>query len=417
MSADIIPLSDTRALAALDKKLARSDKGSVLPSVSNLILILSEDPTLAGMCQFDEFLNTTVITRAAPSPIEGAPDVPGPYPRPYTHTDVSHTQSYIQRVYTQQAKKSDVDDAMAAVAASSRFHPIRDWLNTLTWDGMWRLDTWAHHAFGVPQAGYEGTLCAKLLIAAVRRVRHPGCKFDNLTIFEGEQGIGKSRTLRALFSPQPEWFSDSLLASLEHKDAAQALQGVWCLEMAEIAQMIRADPETTKEFLSRQIDRYRAPYARSTIATPRQCVLVGTTNQSDYLRDPTGNRRFWPITCHHAKPDWAAANRDQIWAEAAAREAFGEPHWVEDDPETENTIQIAQSARIMDDSWQDRILEWTAPFRSVVISEILSDALGIPIERHDKRAQMRVASILRHAGFARVLTWRDGKPVRRWNRP
>jgi putative DNA primase/helicase len=294
-------------------------------SVGNLMLILAQDPALRDLLGRDEFASTDVLRGPPPQPIGGAPAQPGPYPRPWTPADVAHVQFHIQRTWTHQAARRDVEDAMTAIAACRRFHPVRDWLATLEWDNYPRLDFWLSNAFGAPDDAYHGALGAHFLVAAVRRVRQPGVKFDHMPILEGPQGLGKSRAVRALFGG--EWFTDSLPAALESRDAALGLQGAWCVEFAEIEQIIRTEVEVIKAFLSRPVDRFRAPYGRAFLSYPRQSVMLGTTNDNDYLRDATGSRRFWPVRCKRADVAWIEANRAQIWAEAAAREEFGEGIW------------------------------------------------------------------------------------------
>ncbi len=399
------------ALKAIDAQLQKNKDGLVLGSVSNLILIIGQDPVLSGLCGLDEFECAAVLHSSPPPILDGTEPIPGPYPRPWIGSDVAHILSYIQRVWTRLAKIGEVEHAMGAVAAVRRFHPVRDWLATLAWDGMPRLDTWLVNAFGAVDSGYTRAVAVKILIAAVRRVRRPGCKFDHMPILEGGQGIGKSKTIAALFSE--EWTTDSLLSELNSRDGALGLLGIWVVEFAEIEQIIRTEVEVIKAFLSRPVDRFRSPYGRAFLKHPRQCVLFGTTNDDDYLRDSTGNRRFWPIRCQFADVEWVQANRDQLWAEAAAREAAGEDHWLSD-PETSTTATKVQAARVQEDVWAERILTILGLRSAVTIPEILSDILSIPVERQEKRQQMRVAAILRNAGWKRDTKWQGGKAAKVW---
>ena len=198
-----------------------------------------------------------------------------------------------------------------------------------------------------------------MLIAAVRRVWQPGCKYDELVVLEGDQGIGKSPAIKILFGA--DWFTDQI-SHLSSKDAAIDLRGKWCVELAEIEHIIRAEVETVKAFLSRAIDHYRPPYGRAAIDVPRQSVLIGTTNATEYLRDATGNRRVWPVKClsavgSGADLDWLRANRDQLWAEATQREANAETIWLDD--VATNTVAIqAQAARLAEDPWQDKVRDY-----------------------------------------------------------
>jgi putative DNA primase/helicase len=304
--------------------------------------------------------------------------------------------------------------AMMVEASSRRFHPVRDWLATLKWDGIHTLDNWLTLAFGCPKDDYHAAVGAKALIAAVRRVRQPGCKFDCMLILEGDQGIGKSTACRTLFSD--EWYSDYIVEDLGSKDAALALDGVWGLELAEIQQLIRNEVETVRSFLSRGKDHFRPPYGKSYVDRPRQGVLIGTTNADDYLRDTHGNRRFWPAKCRHADVKWIAEMRSQLWAEAAHREAQGETIFL---PPNQITLAATaiQSDRMTDDVWTETVREWLFGRTEVRLPDILTSALNIPRERQGKREEMRVSAILRLDGWERHIGRTDGnagKATRVW---
>ena len=245
--ATVVDLGFKRSTAKLEQMLAKTEKNQVIANVSNLILIVGHDPVLSNLCGYDEFQCLPVIHHPAPSPIDGAPDLPGPYPRAWSSADVSQIQSYIQRIWVSGAKKSDVEDAMNAVAASRRFHPIRDWLAELEWDLEPRLNQWLKKAFGADDTQYIEDVSSCILIAAVRRIRSPGCKFDHMPVLEGGQGIGKSTAVKVLFGEK--YFTDSLPLALESKDAALGLQGAWCVEFAEIEQLIRTEEQVAPSAL------------------------------------------------------------------------------------------------------------------------------------------------------------------------
>jgi predicted P-loop ATPase len=413
-SAEVINLDNARQTAILDSLLAKSDKNEIHNNVSNIILIIGHDPVLLKMCGYDEFQCLHVIHHPAPSPFDNDPDLPGPYPRAWSAADVSHTQAYIQRTWIKAAKKTDVEDAMVAVATSRRYHPVKDWLDSLKWDGEPRLNQWLQKTFGTRDGDYENDVASCFLIAAVRRVRSPGIKFDHMAVFEGVQGIGKSTAIKILFGEK--WFTDSLPAALENKDAALGLQGVWCIEFAEIEQIIRNEVEVIKAFLSRSVDRFRAPYARTYLTHPRQCVMVGTTNDKDYLRDATGNRRFWPIWCEFVDLEWIAGNREQIWAEAATREAAGEDHWICDVNSTEQAKE-AQQDRQQEDVWEDKVKAYLLGKPTARTADILSEALFIPVKDHNRREQMRVAGILKRLGWSIHVMKEGDRSYREWRDP
>ena len=421
MSADPIDLTAARVaerkrqvLAGIAEQLSKTEKGYPHGSVSNLILIVAQDPALAGLVGLNEFTGQPMIFRSPPSPLESAPEMAGPYPRPWNRADVSFAQTYVQRVWTQAAGREDTEDALLAVAHMHRFHPVRDWLATLKWDGRKRLDLWLPHCFGADDTPYVRAVGAKTLIAAVRRVRQPGCKFDHLLILEGEQDLGKSTCIRELASPA--WFTDSLPAQIDSKDMAIALHGIWIAELPEIEQIIRADVEVIKAFLARMVDRYRPPYARADQDFPRQGIFFGTTNASDYLRDPTGNRRFWPIRCIRADVPWIVAAREQLWAEAARREQNGEIHWLEDES-LRATARAEQAERLADDTWSTKIWDYIGIFNEAIVADVLADGVGIKVPDQQPKDKVRVTNVLRAADWFSKVQWRDGRPVRVWHRP
>jgi hypothetical protein len=208
-------------------------------------------------------------------------------------------------------------------ARLNKFHPVQDYLSDQVWDGVERIDTWLTTYGGVEDNEYTRAVGALVLVAAVRRVRQPGCKFDEMLILEQEeQGTDKSTALATL-AVREEWFSDDLPLNISGKEVIETTRGRWIIEAGEMSGMKRADVGHLKALLSRQVDRARLAYGRFTSEVPRQCIFIGTTNDLEYLRDTTGNRRFWPVRCQRF--DIAALQRDraQLWAEAATREASG----------------------------------------------------------------------------------------------
>jgi hypothetical protein len=208
-------------------------------------------------------------------------------------------------------------------AARRPFHPVCDYLDSLKWDGVPRIDRWLVEYGGAADTEYTRTVGALVLVAAVRRVRQPGCKFDEMLVIESFQGKGKSNALRAL-CPRGEWFTDNVPLNLDAKRMIEETAGIWIAEVGELAGFSSARIEHLKATLSRAVDGpTRMAYARLPMSRERQFVVIGTTNAKAYLNDSTGGRRFWPVSV--TKFDWAgvANDRDQIWAEAAAREADG----------------------------------------------------------------------------------------------
>jgi putative DNA primase/helicase len=397
-------------------RLQKNQDGAFLPTVANAMTILAHDQALAGLLFYNAFTSEHLLMRAPPKAFAESSWLPGPYPRAWGIEDVALIQGHMQRSWSPKFNRGTIEDAMLAAAATHQFHPVMDWLGSLVWDGEPRIDRWLTSAFAAADTSYHRAVGAKFLIAAVRRIRSPGCKFDYMLVLEGAQGIGKSSALRNLFSDA--WFSDAIPPDLSSRDAAMALLGIWCLEFSEIDHLIRAEVETIKAFLSRSVDRYRPPYGKAYVDRPRQGILVGTTNSDDYLRDISGNRRIWPVKCGHASPNWVEVNREQLWAEAAAREARGEAIWLSDE-DAEDDAYAVQTSRMVEDVWTDRIEEWLGSRKSVRIPEVLTEALAVPWERQGKQQQMRVGAVLRRMGWSRSLrrTGEDGKPLRVWFAP
>lgn len=392
--------------------VARNDRGATMPSLANALLVLRHDIPILGMLAWNSFTAQHLIMHAAPAIDAEGRSLAGPYPRPWAGEDVALVQAYLQRNWDPRFNRATTEEAMAATAALNRFHPVTHWLDGLEWDRWPRLDTWLSITFGVEGSDYHTAVGSKFLMAAVRRVRHPGCKFDHMPVFEGPQGLGKSRTMRALFGAP--WFSDDIPADLADKDAAMALRGVWGLEFAEIEHLIRVEIETLKAFLSRQVDRYRPPYGKFFVDWPRQGVMFGTTNADDYLRDTSGNRRIWPVRCITADMRWIEANRGQLWAEAAHREAREEEIWLDDDVVREDAADV-QAERMAEDLWLPVVEEWLRLKEKVHASDVLAGAVGLERGRQGKREEMRVGAILKGLGWERrTMRDKEGKPRKMW---
>jgi predicted P-loop ATPase len=252
-------------------------------------------------------------------------------------------------------------EAMSHLAQRNAFHPVRDYLDALRWDERPRLDTWLKHYLNAKGPDdYLASVSRKVLVAAVKRIYEPGAKFDHLLILEGAQGIGKSSAARILASP--EWFADSL-PDVKDKDARLNLLGTWIVEIGELAVLKRADSETYKGFFSAQADRVRAPYGKKVQEFKRQCIFIGTTNQDDYLRDKTGNRRFWPVEVGQCDFKGLMDARDQLFAEAKwVLENFDEELYLEGDAKKQaEAIQKTRVAEdvgsIMQDAFQHYLAE------------------------------------------------------------
>lgn len=304
--------------------------------------------------------------------------------------------------------------AVRAVAELNRYHPVKDWLESLHHDGKPRLDTWLTRYLGVEDSPYVRAVGRAFLVAMVARVMRPGCKHDQVLVLGGAQGIGKSTACRILGS---DWAGDNMPSIRDGaREAGLYLRGHWLVELAELAPSRKAEQEDLKAFLTRATDEIRAPYARRADIVPRQCVFVGTTNETAFLRDASGGRRFWPVTCG-AKigTEALATDREQLFAEAVSAFRAGEAWHLP--PELERQAAIEQEAAREEHPWEQPIREFLdGPTENpidpktrdrVTVAEVLRH-LGVPTERQTSANARQVAGILRMFGWSRGHT-RTGK--------
>lgn len=314
-------------------------KGNVKDTLTNIATIVRCDPNLQSIV-FNEF--------------KGVVDVVGPLPwaqvRPgWNDADVANAKLYFERVYGIWSPAKFKDALLAVVSSERRYHPVKQYLSGVSWDGKERLDTLLIDYMGAEDTPYVRAVTRKVLCAAVARIYEPGIKFDSMLVLNGPQGIGKS-TFYAILGR--EWFSDSLsIADMRDKTAAEKLQGYWILEIAEMNGIKKVDVETVKSFLSRTDDKFRQAYGTVVESHPRSNIIVGSSNaESGFLRDVTGNRRFWPVTVsgHAPHHPWELTEVDQVWAEALERYRAGEELYLKGSVAAE-AYQRQQEAMESDD--------------------------------------------------------------------
>lgn len=311
--------------------LDKAENGSYLKTIKNIRTVLENDPSFKGKLYCDTFADR--IIGICPVPIgKYATQKPG---TTFTYAD---DEAKAMRGYMEELlgfdNSSKLDAAFSAFILDHSQNPVQEYLNALAWDNTPRLDTVFIDYLGADDSSYTRAVTRKAFTAAVARAMDPGCKFDNMLILSGPQGIGKSTVLDKM---SRGWFCDSI-RTFEGKEASELLQNVWIVEIAELDAFRRADVARIKQFLSVRADRYRAAYGRFSKEHPRTCIFFGTTNSAEYLQDTTGNRRFWPIdTAIHkpAKNVWRDLDNeiDQLWAEAVVRYRAGEPLFLTGDIE------------------------------------------------------------------------------------
>ena len=295
--------------------------GAPLPTIDNIWQILEHDPMLKGKFALNRFA--------------GRGEVLGPLPwredpkrRLWDDNDNAGLYWYLERFYGI-SSNGKVDSALSLHSSQHAFNDVTDYLQGLQWDGTPRLDTMLVDYLGAEDTSYVRAVTRKAFVAAVARAMTPGVKYDQMTILSGPQGIGKSTLL---YKMSRGWFNDSL-RTFEGKEASELLQGVWLVEIAELQAFRTSDTNRIKQFVSQQADRFRAAYGRHVKEMPRCCVFFGTTNATDYLRDRTGNRRFWPVDTGRQMPTKSVFTQldsevDQLWAEAVTYWRLGEPLYL-----------------------------------------------------------------------------------------
>ena len=246
--------------------------------------------------------------------------------------------------------RSYIEPAVFRLCLENAFNPVLDYLDGLKWDRKPRLDTWLMTYLGTTEGTLNRVFGRKVLIAAVRRARKPGTKFDPMLVLEGEQDTGKSSAVKILAG---DFYRDEEIISKSNKEAQELTCGVWLYEMSELVGLSKRDVEHVKNFLSRTHDSARGVWGRKLEDQPRTCVFIGTCNRSDYLSDDTGNRRFWPVPTGKIDLDGLARDRDQLWAESSMAEAAGEALTI--DRELRSEAAILANSRLADDPW-DQIL-------------------------------------------------------------
>ncbi len=377
------------------------------PILANAMRGLRTAPEIASAFRFDEMLRAPILV--APLPTVGdASFSSDPLPRPVRDTDATQLQEWLQLQGLTRISRETVQSAIDFRAQENSFHPVRDYLSSLAWDGVPRVKTWLSRYLGADPSPYVDGIGPMFLRAMVARIFEPGSKADYMLVLEGPQGARKSTVCMILGG---EWFSDSLPDVTAGKDVSQHVRGKWLIEVAEMSALSRAEDAALKAFITRPVERYRPSYGRREVVEPRQCVFVGTTNKSTYLRDETGGRRYWPVAVGEIDTDALAADRDQLFAEAVEQFQRGAPWWPDAKFEHEH-IAAQQEARYESDPWEGVIENFIRDRGRVAVSQVAYEALDMPVERVKTADSRRIGAILTRLGWKPIKDYKGRGYVR-----
>lgn len=385
--------------------LIRAENGSIVPCLENAVCSLQRAPEWQGVIAYDNFRNCVWKLRTPPWDLDVCPEE-SRRTGEWSDEDDIRCAFWIGKATGAHISPQMASAAVQVVAQTHGFHPVRDWLESLRWDGRPRIHNWLTTYLGATKQpeNYLLAVGSKFLMGAIARVMQPGCKNDSMLVLEGPQGAGKSTAIRTLAGAE---FYAVHGEAVGTKDSYVVLRGQWILEIAELDSLARSETTAIKRYLSQQSDTYRPPYGRRAVSVPRQCVFLGSTNQDAYLADETGARRFWPVTCGAIDLEHLEKDASQIWAEAFIWYREGKPWWPE--PETALLLGREQDTRYRDDPWEELLRDHLNGKNSLRMSDLLRVVCGDPTQRKwEERDKMRVGRILKRLGWARYRT-REGE--------
>jgi predicted P-loop ATPase len=375
-------MADVIDLGAWKGKLQKNGRGGHKKNVTNLLHYLQNLREFGASIRWNELAQR--------------PEWKG---EPVTDSDLI-TMRLILEAQDFEPPVADLLTTVIRHAKDNAYHPVRDYLQGLRWDGTKRLNYWLQQCLGAPNTDFNKLVGRKTLIAAVARAFKPGCKVDTVLVLEGPQGIKKSSAIATLFGE--DWTAESVNLFDQHNKMVLSMMGAWVVELAEFIAIAKRDQNTVKGTLSMRSDRVVLPYAKMASDHPRQCVFFGTINpgETGYLTDTTGNRRYWPVGVESANPDprvdLIVDRRDQLWAEAVHAYRDGERWWLEEDEQ--KLAHQEATLREEGDIWDEVFEAKLAEFQSTTLSAALQ-AIGMPADRMDKKARDRAAASLRRIGF------------------
>lgn len=414
---DQAPLSNEESLRQEDlllgdwrTRLALTKDGAVKSNLANVSLILD---SIVGEQIFSYDLMSCAVKYSSHCPpwseVSENTSWSG---KSFSDIDISRIKIWFAQRFRIEPSTENIRHAIADAAARNPHHPIREFLASLKWDGISRLDTWLEKYFGATgNREYLREVGRKFMCASVRRVMEPGCKWDQILIIEGRQGLGKSRAVSILGGA---WYTDTL-GDIRNKDAVEVMLGKWFVEIPELVSMSNADVESFKKFASTQVDRVRRPYKSFAEDHPRQCVLVGTTNKMEYLRDDSGNRRFWPVSATRIDLDILSKDRDQLFAEAFA--IYKSEFLDLESDDARSHLRKVHLEKFEDDSWAEQVWDALQKERfsnNFSLSDLWQELAFSPQGIFHQRDQRRLGAILRKFEYESKSSQVEGRSVKRW---
>ena len=398
------------------KDLRADQHGKILKSVYNTVVVFNLDmPATLALNIWNEDI---IFTK--PAPWHKA----GEHVTCWTDEETARAKFYFSKERKFEPNTQMIEDAIITVARQKTFHPIKDYLEGVEWDGFKRINNWLSAYLGVEDNIYTRAVGLKTLVAAVTRIYRPGYKFDYIPVIEGGQGIGKSRAVAVLGG---EWYGD-ITIDVHAKDTVDIMRRLWIIEVSEMETQYRTETQALKSFLSRSSDICRLAYGRRSKVFPRQNIFIGTINpemdeDAGWLKDTTGNRRYWPVVCNKIDIDALRKVRDQLWAEALLYYKNNTALHFED-TQIEEQAFVEQKKRMGRDPWYDKVARWVdndinKGKEIITGSEIYCDCLGGKATQYSRGCQNRIAIIMRIVGWDKgVYYHKEAKePIRGYRRP
>lgn len=414
---------DSDVLAALHLYPSKVDKdgnetpGAPKRSLYNLILILRTCRYWRGCVGYDEFSHEITLRPHAQAPW-----------RPLVEADVAKCRSWISKVYGLDYGKDDTFAALEAVAEENPHHAVKEYLRGLCWDGIPRLADWLQRLGGATDTLLAREMGRLWMVGAAKRALEPGCQMDYMLVLQSGQGQKKSTTARILSRSSmnggplsPDAYAD-MPPDIKNKDTWQLMAGSWIVEVGELNSLKKAEASAIKQFLTLTKDRFRPSHARLFRSFPRQCAFIGTVNESNFLTDPTGSRRFWVVELRgRIDAEALAAEIDQLWAEAVVQVDAGVLPYLAEDLDKEREVEAAKYTTVH--PWQDFIESWLErPFVQkklavegyVLTEDILVDCLGCPRSAATRAARETIGQIMKTLGFVPARPRVGGAQCRGW---